>query len=71
MDYVSLNAEKWDAHVAEGYIWSKPVSGQVIADAKEGNWHVVLTPEKPVPRDWFPEDLRGKQILLIAGGGGQ
>ena len=71
MDYIGLNAQKWDDHVTEGYVWTKPVSGQAIADAREGNWSVVLTPEKPVPRDWFPDDLRGNRILLIAGGGGQ
>lgn len=36
-----------------------------------GDWHVLLTPTVPVPRDWFGGDLRGKKILGLASGGGQ
>lgn len=32
---------------------------------------MVLTPIRPVPRDWFPADLRGVRILCLASGGGQ
>jgi len=71
MDYIAVNSEKWDAHVAEGYIWTRPVPPQIIEEAKKGKWSVVLTPHKCAPRDWFPDDLRGKKVLLIAGGGGQ
>jgi len=30
----------------------------------------VLTPTKPVPREWFG-DLKGKKLLGLASGGGQ
>ena len=35
-----------------------------------GKWDVVLTPTKPVPKDWFGP-LEGKKILGLASGGGQ
>lgn len=71
MDYIKNNSDLWDKHVEDGYVWSRPVSGEVIENAKNGNWEVVLTPNKPVPKNWFPSDLSGKKVLLIAGGGGQ
>ena len=71
MDYLKTNAKAWDEHVANGYIWTQPVSPAVIRKAKNGEWSLVLTPQKAVPRNWFPEDIKGKSILLIAGGGGQ
>jgi len=39
-------------------------------DARLGDWQVILTPTKSVPRDWF-EDLKGKKLLCLASGGGQ
>jgi len=47
-----------------------PVDPSVIARAREGDWEIVLTPTKPVPRDWFPP-LVGKKVLCLACGGGQ
>ena len=32
--------------------------------------NVILTPKLPVPREWFG-DVRGKDILCLASGGGQ
>lgn len=71
MDYIKKNSDIWDGHVDEGYVWSVPVSNEVIQNAKNGLWEVVLTPSKPVPKNWFPNEIKGKKVLLIAGGGGQ
>ena len=30
-----------------------------IAKALAGEWDILLTPTRPVPHSWFPEDLRG------------
>lgn len=43
----------------------------MIQLAKDGNWSIVLTPNKAVPRDWFPEDIETKKVLCLASGGGQ
>ena len=41
-----------------------------IKAAKAGDWEVLLTPTKIVPQDWFG-DIRGKDLLGLASGGGQ
>lgn len=64
------NSAAWDREVEGGSDWTRPVGPEVIAEAREGDWSVVLTPVKPVPREWFG-DVRGRDILGLASGGGQ
>jgi SAM-dependent methyltransferase len=64
------NRKAWDKSVARGSPYTIPVSREIIADARQGNWSIFLTPTKPVPREWLP-DIRGKRILCLASGGGQ
>jgi SAM-dependent methyltransferase len=71
MDYIQKNAAVWDNDTSNYNAWTTPVSTAEVDDARAGRWQVVLTPNKPVPRSWFPEDLFGKRVLLLAGGGGQ
>jgi SAM-dependent methyltransferase len=71
MDVRLYNREKWDLQVDQGNPWTVPVTAEIIAAARRGQWSVLLTEQKPVPRQWFPEDLRGKDILCLASGGGQ
>jgi SAM-dependent methyltransferase len=56
--------------VQKGNKWTVPVSPDVIARARRGDWQIVLTPTKPVPADWFPP-LQGLNVLCLASGGGQ
>ena len=70
MDYTEVNAQTIDRWVREGWEWGVPVSHQAYLDALAGNWDVVLTPTKPVPKAWFG-DLKGKRVLGLASGGGQ
>ena len=42
----------------------------MIAAARRGDWQLVLTPTRPVPREWFPK-LAGEAVLCLASGGGQ
>jgi SAM-dependent methyltransferase len=71
MDVRKINQERWDKQVDNGNPWTIPCSPETIALARTGNWSVLLTEQKPVPRDWFPKDLRGLDILCLASGGGQ
>jgi SAM-dependent methyltransferase len=64
------NRRAWDRRVAEGNRWTLPVSPEVIAAVRRGDWQIVLTPTKPVPRAWFGE-LVGQDVLCLASGGGQ
>jgi len=65
-----INQEGWDRRVDEGDVWTRPVSPEETRRARQGDWSVVLTPNTPVPRDWFGE-VAGKDILCLASGGGQ
>lgn len=70
MNITEYNKDVWDKYVADKVRWTIPVSKDEIENARNGNWNIVLTPAKPVPRTWFP-DLKGLKILGLASGGGQ
>jgi SAM-dependent methyltransferase len=70
MDIRAHNRRAWDRQVDSGNEWTVPVSPDVIAAARRGEWNVVLTPIRPVPRGWFG-DLGGAKVLALAAGGGQ
>lgn len=65
------NSRAWDVAVERGSEWTIPVSSSQIADARNGEWEIILTPSRPVPREWFPSDLAGVEVLCLASGGGQ
>src|ERR1700733_972123 len=69
-DVRRINQAGWDRRVEEGGGGTLPVSPEEVARAREGDWVVVLTPNKPVPRDWFG-DVAGRDVLCLASGGGQ
>lgn len=70
MNIQEYNSAAWDKEVGESCIWTRAFGPEVIAEARKGNWSVVLTPLKPVPREWFGE-LADKDVLGLASGGGQ
>lgn len=69
-DVARFNRRAWDAMVARGNRWTLPVDHAAIDAARRGEWQIVLTPTRPVPRAWFPP-LRGAAVLCLAGAGGQ
>ena len=70
MDYSEINAQTIDRWIRDGWEWGVPITYQAYLDTLAGNWDVVLTPTKPVPKAWFG-DLKGKRVLGLASGGGQ
>jgi len=70
MGIVEYNRRAWDGLVERGNPWTIPVSHEVVAAAREGQWEILLTPCRPVPRGWFPA-LAGADTLCLAGSGGQ
>ena len=70
MDILKHNRKAWDAEVEKGNEWTKPVSSGEIKRARKGDWKIILTPTKPVPKDWYPV-LIGAKVLCLASGGGQ
>lgn len=71
MDIRAYNREAWNRYVDKGEsLWTQPVSPEIIARARKGDFSILLTEQKPVPREWFPP-LHGLDILCLACGGGQ
>ncbi|MBC2604733.1 class I SAM-dependent methyltransferase [Pelagicoccus albus] len=70
MNTVSYNREAWNQQSIRGSEWCTPVSSEEIESARKGDWKVILTPNKAVPKAWFG-DLPGKALLCLASGGGQ
>lgn len=64
------NRRAWDAMVTRANPWTVPVDTATISAARRGTWSIVLTPTRPVPREWYPP-LAGEPVLCLAGAGGQ
>jgi SAM-dependent methyltransferase len=69
-DIREYNKALWNKLVDKGNRWTIPVSAEEVAAARQGSWQIVLTAQKPVPKEWFP-DLVGCRVLCLASGGGQ
>ncbi len=70
-DVRNYNRNAWDHQVDTGNEWTVPVSSSEVEAARRGEWAIVLTPVKPVPKEWFPRSLAGVKVLCLASGGGQ
>lgn len=71
MDYTKINSEVVDGWVAAGWQWGQPISQKEYIQAKQGDFQLVLTPTKPIPSHWYPENLKELKVLGLAAGGGQ
>lgn len=70
-DLLEHNREAWNRESLGGESpWCIPVDDAVIEAARHGEWQVILTPTRSVPRSWFGE-LAGAGVLCLASGGGQ
>ena len=70
MRYQDINAKTIDAWCESGWEWGQAISHEEFNAARNGQWDVLLTPTKYVPHEWFGE-LKGKEVLGLASGGGQ
>jgi len=71
MDVQAHNRAAWNKESKSGNSrWCQPVSADEIRAAREGNWSVILTPNRNVPQGWFG-NIEGKKVLCLASGGGQ
>jgi len=70
VDVRQHNRVAWNREVERKNEWTVPVDSRAIAEARQGRWNILLTPVKPVPREWFPP-LNGTEVLCLASGGGQ
>lgn len=70
MSYTDRNSQTIDQWISGGWRWGIPISHQDFVKARSGDWNVLLTPTRAVPKEWFP-DLKGCRVLGLASGGGQ
>lgn len=70
MDILKHNSIAWDNEVKNKNQWTIPVTSKEVNDAKKGEYKLLLTPTKPVPKEWI-SDINGKNVLCLASGGGQ
>ena len=70
MNLLEHNRAAWNQEVKNGNQWTIPVTKDVLDQAASGQVMILLTPYKPVPKDWLG-DLNGKDVLCLASGGGQ
>ncbi|MGO3127811.1 MAG: class I SAM-dependent methyltransferase [Luteimonas sp.] len=70
MDVLEHNRVAWNRESTSGSAWTMPVDAEVIAAARRGDWSVILTPNRQVPREWFGA-LDACDLLCLASGGGQ
>ncbi|TMW72903.1 class I SAM-dependent methyltransferase [Alteribacter natronophilus] len=71
MDYIEYNRRAWDKKVDQGVKYTRCVDSATIERARNDDWEITVTTDKPVPRDWFPESLKDQRVLCLASGGGQ
>lgn len=71
MDIIKHNSVAWDKVSGTNLEqWSKPVSSEVIASARNGISQILLTNSKFVPQEWYMP-IKDKKVLCLACGGGQ
>ena len=71
MDITAYNRLAWNHHVETNNRWTIPVTSDIIESARQGSWEIFLTPTRPIPQNWFPNDIANTKILCLASGGGQ
>ena len=69
--YSKINQREWDKIAEAGCEWTKPISHEKLIENKNNHFKVYISPSIPIPRDWLPDNIKGKKILGLACGGGQ
>jgi len=69
VDVFDHNRMSWDRQAEQQCAWSQPVGAEEVAAARNGNWHVRLTPNR-LPPGWL-DHVQGLRVLCLASGGGQ
>ncbi len=70
MNYRDLNSKAWDEEVIRNNYWTRIITKEEALKARSGEPMIRLSPIKQVPLEWI-KDTKGKDVLLLAGGGGQ
>ncbi len=69
-NYTDINSLTIDQWASSGWEWGQAINHDTFVKAQQGDWFVLLTPTKPVPKEWFC-NFKSSKILGLACGGGQ
>lgn len=69
--YTEQNKKAINSWAKDGWIWSEPISHEEYLKAVNGEMKILMTPTKFLPREYLPIDLKEKEVLGLAAGGGQ
>lgn len=69
--YTKINEQEWDKIVEAGCEWTKPIAHEKFIDNLHDDFKLYLSPCIPIPRNWFPKDIKNRKVLGLACGGGQ
>lgn len=69
--YTKINQEEWNKIVEAGCEWTKPITHEKLMENIRDEFKLYLSPCIPIPRNWFPKDIKDKKVLGLACGGGQ
>lgn len=66
-EYIEMNFHFIDTWVEDGWEWGQPISHEIFEKAKKNEWFVLLTPTKPVPKEWFGRFQKADILGLVPG----
>lgn len=69
-NYTDINSKIISEWCEKGWKWGQPISHEFFEKARNNDWFVLLTPTKPVPKEWFGK-MENTKVLGLASGGGQ
>ncbi len=61
-DVIRHNSQAWDKFAKAECDWSKPVSQEIISNAKQGSWSVHIT-KTALTEDWLPKICRAREYF--------
>ncbi len=70
MNYEEKNIKAIESWIEEGWRWGTPISDEEYLAATKGEFSLLLTPNRPLPKHWLLP-IAGKKVLGLASGGGQ
>jgi len=70
MNISEYNKSAWDKEVNIKCRHTIPITSDDILRVKNGEYTIMLSPVKPVPKEWVG-NIAGKKVLCLASGGGQ
>jgi SAM-dependent methyltransferase len=70
-DLLTHSNDVWSLKGKQNNRYTVPVTKEEIDAARNGDIKLKVTDVKYIPKEWLPNDLKGKRVLALGSGGGQ